>query len=173
MSKTPENNQNKQVITQTGKPQQISASGQTTQSIKDTLPKQWKRKISSLSTEAGGITEKELQLALNIFNDLDWECLKKDDEFYRVLCETLRDSLKWWIDWGRNNLNNKEFNSTLYKVFMRNVWNWEISDKVGVDREGGVQIVVNVNNNPAPGNKAELLKLGYSTAAVANLDGKD
>jgi transposase len=70
----------------------------------------------------------EVAYQLEVHKDTIYEWEKVHSEFSDALKKARDYSEGWWLLQGRNNLNNKEFNSTLWYMNMKNRHKW--SDKV-------------------------------------------
>lgn len=93
------------------------------------FPEGWEKHIIDLSNEGASITE--IVSYLEISKNTLVVMTERNDQFLttikkcKQLCET------WWEKKGRKNMENKDFNSTLWYMNMRNRFGW--ADKVKQD----------------------------------------
>lgn len=86
------------------------------------LPDDWENKIIELSNEGASITE--IACFLEISKNTLTALTERNPDFLiaikrcKLLCET------WWEKKGRTEMENKDFNSTLWYMNMRNRFGW-------------------------------------------------
>lgn len=86
------------------------------------LPFGWKEKLMALSEEGAGIAEilKEIGISRNRH-----DAYMKDTPEYSAAFEDARlISEAWWMKQGRDNLNNKNYNNTMWIFNMKNRFYW-------------------------------------------------
>lgn len=91
------------------------------------LPKDWQEKILTLYSE--GASDSEVQAEMKLHVNL-WRELLADAEFNDVISYGRQLAKAFWYSLPRKNLFTKEFNATLYKTYMANIYSW--SDKQSV-----------------------------------------
>ena len=91
------------------------------------LPKGWQEKLLTLYSE--GASDAEVQGEMKLHINL-WRELLSDEEFNKIVQYGRQLSKAFWYSLPRKNLFNKEFNATLYKTYMANLYAW--SDKQSV-----------------------------------------
>jgi hypothetical protein len=67
---------------------------------------------------SNGGTLEELAIALNVLPDTVRHWVDAHPEFASMVRQGLEVSRAWWERMGRTNLNNRNFNNTLFKFFM-------------------------------------------------------
>lgn len=111
------------------------------------LPKDWEKKVIDLMTE--GASDVEIKAELSLCNDTFARFLKEEPLFSetikrgRALCES------WWQREGRTNLRNREFNSVLWYMNMKNRFGWK--DKQEVEHSGNKDnpvVIIDAGSNP-------------------------
>ena len=100
------------------------------------LPKNWKDDMIALYSEGASDTEIKATVLRCMSNDL-WDRLIKEEPIFSEAVKGGRQfSAAWWEKHGRTQLGNKEFNSTLWYMNMKNRFKW--SDKQEITgAEGG------------------------------------
>ena len=118
------------------------SAGRPLKTIND-FPKDWEERIIELSNEGASITEIACYLEISK-NTL--KALTDRDEIFltaikkcKQLCET------WWEKKGRKNMENKDFNSTLWYMNMRNRFGW--ADKQITENKNESTLTVTVSKD--------------------------
>lgn len=93
---------------------------------------------------AEGASKEEIAGALGIDYVTLWDWEKNNAEFSKAIKEGETLSKQWWLEKGRKNLENKDFNYVGWYMNMKNRHKW--ADKQEVDHTSGgeklqVQIV--------------------------------
>lgn len=101
-------------------------------------------KIESLMSEGAGINEIAPEIGLSRETIYKW-CNTDSDIYNKEFADMIEHGkelcLAWWERQGRINLENKEFNSTLWYMNMKNRHGWR--DKQDVELSGGsFQLVI-------------------------------
>lgn len=99
----------------------------TSEKILSRLPNGWQEKLLTLYSE--GASDSEVQAEMKLHISL-WRELMADEEFNKVVGYGRQLSKAFWYSLPRKNLFNKDFNATLYKTYMANLYAW--SDKQSV-----------------------------------------
>lgn len=102
--------------------QRIIYKGRETVTISD-LPKQWKYLLVELGKRGSSINE--MCLALDISISTKTKLLKNSEEFELVFEKARMLSEAWWTSIGKDNLDNKRFNSGLWYMNMKNRHGWK------------------------------------------------
>ena len=116
--------------------------GRPQKTTKD-FPEGWEEHIIELSNEGASITE--IACYLEISKNTLKALTDRDDKFLtaikkcKQLCET------WWEKKGRKNMENKDFNSTLWYMNMRNRFGW--ADKVQTENKNESTLNVTVSKD--------------------------
>ncbi len=84
--------------------------------IKD-LPKNWKDKIRAVLSEGGTVVEARRAIDLNRYRH---DQLMKIDEYRDIIEEGQDLAFIWWTTEAKKNLNNRNFNNSLFNTQMRN-----------------------------------------------------
>lgn len=86
------------------------------------LPAGWQDMVLDLSRE--GKFKSEIIAEIGLTPHFHAKLSKESDE-YRAVFETGYNlSKNWWLSTGRRNLTNKDFQTSLYNIFMKNVFNF-------------------------------------------------
>ena len=100
------------------------------------------RQILQLYTE--GASDIEVIALLGINQDTFYEWLKKDNEDFKPFSETIKTgkilSQCWWEKHGRVQLENKDFNNTLWFMNMKNRFSKDWRDKQETEHSGDFNI---------------------------------
>lgn len=88
----------------------------------DVLPKDWEAKTMMLYEK--GASDVEIRSMLKISDDLWYRWLDEEPRFSRTIKEGRALCETWWQVNGRVNLENKDFNSTLWYMNMKNRFGW-------------------------------------------------
>lgn len=79
-------------------------------------------KVISLMREGASIVEIAYELEVNRTTIYEW--MEKFEEFSNTIKDGKDFSEGWWSKEGRKNIHNKEFNSTLWYMNMKNRFGW-------------------------------------------------
>jgi DNA-binding transcriptional regulator YiaG len=82
------------------------------------------KKTDVLELFANGGSLTNLAAMLNVSIDTVDRWRKRDKEFLKLVKIGLVKSQHWWQEEGKTNLQNKEFNSTLWYMNMKNRFQW-------------------------------------------------
>ncbi|KAF0128029.1 MAG: hypothetical protein FD155_3463 [Bacteroidetes bacterium] len=110
------------------------------------LPDDWKEAIVTLYSQGG--SDKEVKALIHSWrgtfsNDLWDRWLKDEAEFSETIKRGRILSEAWWEKQGRSNLENREFNATLWYMNMKNRFGWADSQKID-HTTGGDKIEINL-----------------------------
>jgi len=110
------------------------------------LPKDWKRKIIKLKKEGG--SDVEVRAALGISQDL-WERFNKEIQVFSLTVKRGNDLCRaWWLEKGRENLENKQFSAVLWYMNMKNRFGWRDKRDIDITTKGKpLSILSNVRYN--------------------------
>lgn len=67
----------------------------------------------------------EIAYELNVHRDTIYQWMKVHSEFSDIIKKGKDHSEAWWTLQGKNNIHNKEFNSTLWYMNMKNRHGWK------------------------------------------------
>lgn len=99
----------------------------------DLLPENWKEQILSLYSEGGADIEVKAMIWkwLDSFSDdLFYRWIEEEPEFSGTIKKGRKLAEAWWYSKGRE-VENKNLNSNLFHINMKNRFNW--SDKQQID----------------------------------------
>jgi len=102
--------------------------GRPKKTLEEALPINWKEVVIKFMKK--GASRQEIKAKLDMSNDLFARFLDDEPEFAEtikkgdLLCEA------WWEKQGRLNLQNREFNSTLWYMNMRNRFKWKNEQEI-------------------------------------------
>lgn len=99
----------------------------------EVLPEKWEEKILEVY-ERGGSDNDVRSLIMSwigtLSNDLWFRWLDEEPELIDIVEQGRVLSRAWWEEHGRMNLYNKEFNSTLWYMNMKNRFGWADIQKI-------------------------------------------
>jgi len=93
------------------------------------LPKGWKKTIIEAGTIGKG--KIEFAVALGIGKDTLYRLIVDEPEFSEAIKKGMLLSECWWREKGRENLDDKSFNSVLWYMNMKNRWHWSDKQEIG------------------------------------------
>lgn len=97
------------------------AGGRPKIQLKD-LPDNWKEELISLSQEGASAVEMRVYLGIC---QTTWERLIAEEPEFSLTIKKVREECEtWWEKKGRKNLENKDFNATLWYMNMKNRFKW-------------------------------------------------
>ena len=102
------------------------------------LPPEWPAIMGEMYAEGASDTEIRSRLKMsrrlwdNLYNDAVSSSFKEVVDFGRELAKG------WWLEQGRVNLTNKQFNAVLWHMNMKNRYGW--SDKTEVTNKDAVNM---------------------------------
>lgn len=99
--------------------------GRPKKTLKD-LPEDWKELIVTHMSQGASLAE--IHGLLDMDNETRLRMERDIPEFSAAIKKGIRLSEMWWQTKGRVNLENKDFNSTLWYMNMKNRFGWR--DKV-------------------------------------------
>jgi len=100
-----------------------------------------------------GASQQEVLAVLDISNDTFYRWKKENEEFSETIKRGIQLSQAWWERKGRISLDDRQFNSTLWYMNMKNRFKW--ADKQEVKNEGNVTIVMDTGIDHYPGEQDE------------------
>ena len=100
-----------------------------------------------------GASQYEVLATLGISEDTFYRWKKENEEFSESIKRGSQLSQAWWEKKGRISLDDRQFNSTLWYMNMKNRFKW--ADKQEVKNEGNVTIVMDTGIDHYPGEQAE------------------
>ena len=100
-----------------------------------------------------GASQQEVLAALDISNDTFYRWKKENEEFSETIKRGIQLSQAWWEKKGRISLDDRQFNSTLWYMNMKNRFKW--ADKQEVKNEGNITIVMDTGIDHYPGEQDE------------------
>lgn len=99
----------------------------------DVLPPEWKENITRLYKKGGSDNDVKALIITwigSLSNDLWFRWLDEEPIFSEVVTQGRILSQAWWEKHGRKNLYNKDFNSTLWYMNMKNRFGWADNQKI-------------------------------------------
>jgi hypothetical protein len=100
-----------------------------------------------------GASQQEVLAVLDISNDTFYRWKKENEEFSETIKRGIQLSQAWWERKGRISLDDRQFNSTLWYMNMKNRFKW--ADKQEVKNEGNITIVMDTGIDHYPGEQDE------------------
>lgn len=101
-----------------------------------TLPENWQQTIIDLYRDGASDVEVKAQIydwRGSFSNDLWERWMKEEDDFAETVKKGKALAEAWWMVHGRKNIHNKDFNSTLWYMNMKNRYGWADNQKTTVD----------------------------------------
>ncbi len=80
------------------------------------------KQVTELMKEGASI--KELSYYLNVNRDTIYQWIEKYADFADTIKKGVDDAEAWWMIHGRTHIGDKEFNSTLWYMNMKNRFGW-------------------------------------------------
>jgi len=100
-----------------------------------------------------GASQQEVLATLDISNDTFYRWKKENAEFSETIKRGIQLSQAWWEKKGRISLDDRQFNSTLWYMNMKNRFKW--ADKQEIKNEGNITIVMDTGIDHYPGEQDE------------------
>ena len=100
-----------------------------------------------------GASQYEVLATLGISEDTFYRWKKENEEFSESIKRGSQLSQAWWEKKGRISLDDRQFNSTLWYMNMKNRFKW--ADKQEVKNEGNITIVMDTGIDHYPGEQDE------------------
>lgn len=101
-----------------------------------TMPENWQNMIIEMYLDGASDVEVKAEIYKwrgSFSNDL-WDRWMKEEQ---IFSETIKQGKflaeSWWMTHGRKNIHNKDFNSTLWYMNMKNRYGWADNQKTTVD----------------------------------------
>ena len=107
--------------------------------------------VIELMTE--GASQFEVLAALGICEDTFYRWKKENKEFSESIKRGVQLSQAWWERKGRISLDDRQFNSSLWYMNMKNRFKW--ADKQEVKNDGNITIVMDTGIDHYPGEQDE------------------
>jgi len=122
----------------------------TATKIKKIWTKKNKEEVLSLFKEGVGKSTILCLLGVSRYTFYNWlkkdlnSCDKECVELYKDFQETIKQgeaaSQSWWEEKGRNNLDNREFNTALYNFNMKNMFRKDYGDEQKIELKGDLSL---------------------------------
>lgn len=109
------------------------------------LPEGWQKKILGLYKEGASDVEIKAYLATNIgsfSNDLWNRFLDEETEFSQTIKKGRILAQSWWERHGRLNINDKNFNSTLWYMNMKNRYSWQDKSEIKFEGDLNAEVII-------------------------------
>ena len=100
-----------------------------------------------------GASQYEVLATLGISEDTFYRWKKENEEFSETIKRGIQLSQAWWERKGRISLDDRQFNSTLWYMNMKNRFKW--ADKQEVKNEGITTVIVKSKIPHYPGEQDE------------------
>ena len=100
-----------------------------------------------------GASQYEVLATLGISEDTFYRWKKENEEFSESIKRGSQLSQAWWEKKGRISLDDRQFNSTLWYMNMKNRFKW--ADKQEVKNDGNITIVMDTGIDHYPGEQDE------------------
>ena len=107
--------------------------------------------VIELMTE--GASQFEVLAELGICEDTFYRWKKENKEFSESIKRGVQLSQAWWERKGRISLDDRQFNSSLWYMNMKNRFKW--ADKQEVKNDGNITIVMDTGIDHYPGEQDE------------------
>jgi hypothetical protein len=105
------------------------------------LPKDWKEKCFNMYKKGYSTCEIVSEIfGISYHTFLNFK--KNNKEFLQSIKELESFSKSWWMKKGRENVDNKDFNATLWYMNMKNRFGWK--DKQEIKHDGSM-VSVNIS----------------------------
>lgn len=107
----------------------------------DTLPEGWQQSIIEMYLEGASDVEVKAEIYKwrGSFSNNLWErWMEEEPEFWETVKMGKFLAESWWLTNGRKNIHNKDFNSTLWYMNMKNRYGW--ADNQRTTMEGNIDI---------------------------------
>lgn len=91
-----------------------------------------------------GYSIEEIALELDVFKSTLYAWMEKHKEFHDAIKKGLEYSQAWWQKTARTNLNNRNFQSALWYMNMKNRFKWRdapVEDKSEEDKVVKIEVV--------------------------------
>lgn len=105
------------------------------------LPDNWENTLIDLMSEGASITEVRAELGIWGQDTYD-RFMEENEDFKRAIKTGELLSKAWWEKHGRSQLSNKEFNSTLWYMNMKNRFGWRDQQQVQHTGDANNPVVV-------------------------------
>lgn len=119
--------------------------------IFDQLKEGWEDVVISMGAEGCSVTE--IAVAIGIRRQGIYELIKESEDFADTFAHAKELANAWWEKQGRVNLENREFNNSLWSFNMTNRFREEWHNKQQVEHSGEIegerQVIVLPSNDRA------------------------
>jgi len=113
--------------------------GRPPKTIND-LPDNWEENIINLSKE--GMSEYEIRAELGITFHLWYKLLENEKNLFSITIKKAQDLCQgWWMKQGRIALREKDFNSTLWYMNMKNRFGWKDKSENDINLTASINLV--------------------------------
>jgi len=123
----------------------------------DSLPDGWQDKIVLMGSEGCSVTE--IAVGIGIRRTAVYDLIDQNEEFADTFARAREEANAWWEKKGRINLENREFNHSLWSFNMTNRFREDWHNKQLVEHSGEIegekQVIILPSNDrefeePAP-----------------------
>jgi len=115
--------------------------------LKDVLKDRPSWKEDCLELYQNGASDVEIRANLNITIRIFGRWMKEEKIFRKTIKTGRTLSQAWWERHGRLNLHNKNFNSVLWYMNMKNRFGWRDNQDVNLDSKMTIRIISYGDNN--------------------------
>ncbi|MEE9510312.1 MAG: hypothetical protein V3V81_07440 [Candidatus Bathyarchaeia archaeon] len=111
------------------------------------LPKDWKKDMLELAAKGGTDVEFRVHCLGGICHETWTRLIKEEAKFSETVIKARDLCEAWWVGKPRTNLDNKEFNTTLFAKFMSNKFNWRDKQDVTSDDKAITMVITPGESN--------------------------
>jgi len=100
------------------------------------LPEGWQELMVDMGKEGCSVTE--IACKLGVRRDYMYELVKQSEEFSNTFTRMKDECQAWWEMKGRTNMENREFNSSLWSFNVKNRFRKDWQDSKSVEHSGEI-----------------------------------